>query len=204
MAHTPDRGADSGASQPAADTQGVTRLLDALSSGRSEAWDELLPIIYGELRGVAHRHLNRERPDHTLGTTALVNEAYLKLAGGSQAQWSNRAHFFAIASGAMRQILIDYAKSRNRDKRGGGAKHVSLDDVIPIAERRSGELLALDEALNRLEQANARQCRVVECRFFSGMSIQDTAAALGVSVNTVKRDWALARAWLNQELGQDL
>jgi len=149
---------------------------------------------------MAHRQLGRERVDHTLSTTALVHEAYLKLVDGESAEWNGRNHFFAVASRAMRQILTDYAKARNREKRGGGALHVSFDDAMPIAVRRSDELVALDEALTTLDAVNPRQCRIVECRFFSGMSIEDTAQALGISVTTVKRDWLVARAWLNQAL----
>jgi RNA polymerase sigma factor (TIGR02999 family) len=178
----------------------VTALLRALAEGHDKAWDALLPVVYGELHGMAHRQLGRERADHTLSTTALVHEAYLKLLEGESPHWDGRNHFFAVASRAMRQILTDYAKARNRQKRGGGAIHISVDDVMPIAVRRSDELIALDEALTALDAVNPRQCRIVECRFFSGMSIEDTAQALGISVTTVKRDWVVARAWLNQAL----
>ncbi len=156
--------------------------------------------MYDELRGVAHRHLERDQRDHTLGTTGLVHEAYLKLVGAERAQWNDRSHFFAVASRAMRQILTDYARTRTRQKRGGGAIHVTLDGALVAADRRSESLIALDECLERLEQVNPRRCRVVECRFFAGMSNTETAEALGVSLNTVKRDWTLARGWLNQEL----
>lgn len=166
-------------------------------------WDERLPALYEELRHIARRHRLRERADHTLQTTALVHEAYLKLASSGDPSWSDRTHFFAVASRAMRQILTDYARSLNRAKRGGGIPPVSLHQVTPLVEARDEMFLALDEALTRLERANPRQCRVVECRFYTGLSIADTAVALGVSVNTVKRDWALARAWLNRELGED-
>jgi len=183
------------------DRHSVTERLVALSGGNPEAWDELMPIVYDELKQLAHRHLARERTGHTLSTTALVHEAYLKLINVDRVEWHDRTHFFAMASRAMRRILIDYARTRNREKRGGGLARVPLDDAFQVAEERAEDLIALDEALSRLEAVNERQCRVVEYRFFGGMSLQETADALGVSVASVKRDWALCRAWLNQELG---
>jgi len=183
------------------DQHDVTAKLSELSAGRREAWDELMPIVYGELKRMAHRHLRGERPGHTLNTTAIVHEAYLKLVNIDQLQWRDRAHFFAMASRAMRRILIDHARTRSREKRGGGWTKVTLDDAFKVAEERAEDLIALDDALTRLEQVNERQCRVVEYRFFGGMSIQETAEALGISAASVKRDWMVTRTWLNQELG---
>jgi len=164
--------------------------------------EELFPLVYNELRRIAARKLRSERDAHTLCTTALVHEAWLELTKLTRIEWQNRAHFLAIAAQAMRRILIDYAVARGRQKRGGGQVIESLDqgDAIAIAEERGDELLALDEALGRLKAMNARQARVVECRFFGGMSVEETAEALDVSPATVKREWATARAWLNREL----
>ena len=183
------------------DQHDVTAKLSELSAGRREAWDELMPIVYGELKLMAHRHLRGERPGHTLSTTALVHEAYIKLVNIDQLEWRERAQFFAMASRAMRRILIDHARTRSREKRGGGWTKVTLDDAFMVAEERAEDMIALDEALTRLESVNERQCRVVEYRFFGGMSIQETAEAIGVSAASVKRDWMVTRAWLNQELG---
>jgi RNA polymerase sigma factor (TIGR02999 family) len=162
--------------------------------------ERLVPLLYEELCEVAHRHLARERPDHTLQTAALVHEAYLKLAGDSGIARRGRAYFFAAASRAMRQVLIDHARKRRADKRGGDADFVTLGDEAGQADAFTGELLDLDEALCALAEANPRHARVVECRFFGGMSVEDTAVALGVSPRTVKNDWALARAWLFEAL----
>ncbi|HEY7861438.1 MAG TPA: ECF-type sigma factor [Gemmatimonadaceae bacterium] len=168
-------------------------------SGRA-AVDKLVPLIYDELRRIAHYRLRAEQTGHTLETTGLVHEAYIRLAGSEGLQFESRAHFLAIAAQAMRHVLIDSAVSRKAQKRGGGARPLSLDAAPIIAETRSEDLLALDEALERLAAMNERQARVVECRYFGGMSIEETAAALGTSPATVKRDWLLARAWLNREL----
>ena len=163
--------------------------------------EEVFPAIYEELRRVAHRELRGERTGHTLGTTALVHEAYLELLKLDRIRWHGRAYVLAAASRAMRRILIDYAVARRAQKRGGGAATVPLDGALAMAASRSEELIALDEALDRLASINERYGRVVECRFFGGMSVEDTAEALGTSPATVKRDWTLARAWLNRELG---
>ena len=163
--------------------------------------DDLFPVVYEELRRVAHRHLRGERPGHTLGTTALVHEAYLEMAKLDHLRWPGRAFTLAAASRAMRRILIDYAVARRAQKRGGGVAPEALDDAVAMAISRSDELLALDEALDRLAGVNERYGRVVECRFFGGMSVEETAEALGTSAATVKRDWTVARAWLNRELG---
>jgi RNA polymerase sigma factor (TIGR02999 family) len=180
----------------------VTELLRQLSTGRPGAADDLLPVVYGELRRLAHRQLTAERAGHTLNTTALVHEAYLRL-GLDRISWHDRAHFFAVAARAMRRVLIDYAEARRAAKRGGGAAHVTLDETVAAPHHRIDDLLAIDEALNRLEQVDARQVMVVECHVFAGMSLEDTAVALGVSPATVSRDWALARAWLNRALDPD-
>ena len=168
-------------------------------SGRA-TMDELVPLLYDELRRIAHYRLRAEQTGHTLETTGLVHEAYLRLAGSEHLDLADRAHLLAVAAQAMRHVLIDSAVRRKAGKRGGGRATVSLDEVPLVDAARSEELLALDDALTRLGAIDARQARVVECRFFGGMSIEDTAAALELSPATVKRDWAVARAWLNREL----
>lgn len=183
----------------------VTALLEDLASGDVGALDRLFPIVYEELRRVAHGQLHRERTGHTLNTTALVHEAYLKLVRHPpDVQWKRRIHFFAVAARAMRQILVNHAKARSRAKRGGDAPQVSLDEAVIMPETRAEELVALDEALHRLEAMNQRQSRVVECRYFGGLTIEETAQVLGVSVVTVKRDWTTARAWLYREVRESL
>jgi RNA polymerase sigma factor (TIGR02999 family) len=178
----------------------VTELLQQLSMGREGAADDLLPMVYSELRRIAHRQLKGERAGHTLNTTALVHEAYLR-RGLGHIFWQDRVHFYAVAARAMRRVLIDYAEARRAEKRGGGAAHKTVDDTMAAPERRIDDLLAIDEALNRLEQLDPRQVMVVECHVFAGMSLDDTAAALDISPATVSRDWALARAFLNRTLG---
>jgi RNA polymerase sigma factor (TIGR02999 family) len=164
--------------------------------------EEMFPLVYNELRRMAARKLRNERDGHTLCTTALVHEAWLELTKLTRIEWQNRTHFLAIAAQAMRRILIDYATARRRQKRGGGQAIESLDqcDALVMAAVRGDELVALDEALERLMTMNARQARIVECRFYGGMSIEETAEALDVSPATVKREWTMARAWLNREL----
>jgi RNA polymerase sigma factor (TIGR02999 family) len=178
----------------------ISNLLIAWNEGDRAALDRLFPIVYRELRRIAHRQLRGERAGHTLSTTALVHEAYFKLVQLDRIQWQNRAQFFAIAARAMRRILVDYALARRRKKRGGGQPALSLDDVIVMVNTQADELLAVDQALQRLEAIDARHARVVECRVFAGLSVEETAEALDISPATVKRDWALARAWLNREL----
>ncbi len=175
----------------------VTELLTAMSDGAQDAFDELLPLVYHELRAVAHGQLRKQRPGHTLNTTALVHEAYFKLAGGGAVAWQNRKHFFAIAARAMRQVLINYAKQRKAQKRGGGAKAITLHEEQLMLPTDPDVLLALEEALLQLEQLSARQSKIVELRFFGGLTIEETAEVLEVSTMTVKRDWRLARAWLS-------
>jgi len=164
--------------------------------------EQMFLLVYNELHQLAARKLRSERDGHTLSTTALVNEAWLELNKLNRIQWQNRAHFLAVAAQAMRRILIDYAVARRREKRGGGQVLVSLDDgdALAIAHQRADELVELDEALARLQKISERQARIVECRFYGGMSVEETAEALRISPATVKREWALARAWLNREL----
>jgi len=164
--------------------------------------DQLVPIVYDELRHIAHRHLQDERPGHTLNTTALVHEAYLRLTEVERVQWQDRAHFVAVASRVMRRVLVDYARARGRDKRGGGAVPVPLIEALDVPAGQARDLTDLDEALERLEAVNERLCRVVECRCFGGMSVEETATALGISEATVKRDWTFSRAWLNRQLAR--
>lgn len=178
----------------------LTVLLRQLAQGRRDALDELVPVVYDTLRQIAHAQLARERSGHTLSTTGLVHEAYLRLVNINEVDWKDRAHFLAVAARVMRRILIDYARSRRREKRGGGAVRVSLSEGAVAAVGQADDLLALDEALSRLEQHSERQCRVVEYRCFGGLTIEETAAALSTSIATVKRDWAFCRAWLNREL----
>ncbi|MGE3108133.1 MAG: sigma-70 family RNA polymerase sigma factor [Phycisphaerales bacterium] len=178
----------------------ITQLLMRASDGEERAVDVLLPVVYDELRRIAERCLRRERPDHTLQTTALVHEAYMKLVDQRQTQWQNRAHFYAIAAQAMRRILVNHAKGVNRVKRGGKRARVPLDDSLAVAPEPDIDLVALDEALARLAAIDARKSRLVELRFFGGMSIEETAEVLGVAPATVKRDWNFARAWLYREL----
>jgi RNA polymerase sigma-70 factor, ECF subfamily len=163
--------------------------------------EDLLPLVYGELKRIAARQLRRERPDHTLSATALVHEAWLELSQLDRIKWQNRNHYLALAAQAMRRVLIDHAVARRAAKRGGGIAAETLDgDPVVLAESRAEELLDLDNALQRLGAIDERQVRIVECRFFGGMSVEETAEALQLSPATVKRDWALARAWLNREL----
>jgi RNA polymerase sigma factor (TIGR02999 family) len=184
-------------------SQDVTQLLERLCQGEAQVLDRLFPLVYAELRRMAHRQLYHERRGHTLATTALVHEAYLKLVKHPpEVSWQGRAHFFAVAARAMRQVLVNYAKARGRLKRGGGASTLSLEEADLTAEVRAEELIALDEALGRLEEMNERQSRVIECRYFAGLTIEETAAVLSVSAATVKRDWTAARLWLYQEMSR--
>jgi len=180
--------------------QHATELLLALGNGNREALQELVPLVYDELRAIARRRLRYERPDHTLDTIALVNEAYLKLFQLDRIQWKSRAHFLAIAAQAMRHILVNHARKRKRAKRGGGTPNVPLDLAGDLPAVEVGRILALDEALERLATVNPRHANIVECRFFGGMTIEETAAALDISPATIKRDWNLLRRWLGREL----
>jgi RNA polymerase sigma-70 factor (ECF subfamily) len=180
----------------------VSRLLQAWGRGNIEAGEELLPIVYRELRRRAAAYLRGERPDHTLQPTALVHEAYLRLVGQERVTWQNRAHFFGVAAQAMRHILVDAARTQRRAKRGGGELNVSLSDVADLGIAKSADLVALDDALTTLETLHPRHSRVVELRFFGGLSLKEVAHVLNVSVGTVRRDWSLAQAWLYRELNR--
>jgi RNA polymerase sigma factor (TIGR02999 family) len=180
----------------------VTKLLKDWTGGDQTAADKLMPLVYEELRRLAHQYMRREKAGHTLQTTALVNEAYMRLVDQSKIQWESRAHFFGIAARLMRQILVDEARRKNFAKRGGDAIRVSLDSANAVAQEQSANVMALDEALKTLEQTDPRKSRIVELRFFGGMSIEETAEALKVSPGTVMRDWTFARAWLRKEMGQ--
>jgi len=178
----------------------VTLLLRQLAQGRAEALEHLIPIVYDELRRISHRHLQGEREGHTLSTTALVHETYVRLVDIEAVDWRDRAHFFAMAARLMRRILIDHARTRTRQKRGGDRIRVPLSQALDVSFERAEKLLVLDEALDRLEARNERQSRVVHCRFFGGLSVEETAEVLGISIATVKRDWSFSRAWLAHEL----
>jgi RNA polymerase sigma-70 factor (ECF subfamily) len=179
----------------------ITRILQEWSGGNQEALDALLPLVYAELHRQASRYLRRERRDHTLQTTALIHEAYLKLIDQHEVNWQNRAHFFGIAAQAMRRILVDYARSRHRAKRGGIGENLPLEEAaLVVSEERSVDLVALDEALERLAEFDERQARIVELRYFSGLSIEETAEVLRISPATVKSDWNIAKAWLRHEI----
>ena len=181
-------------------THEVTRLLADWRNGDQTALDRLLPLVYEELHRIAARYMRGERREHTMQTTALVNEAYMRLADYKRMQWQDRAHFFAVAAQAMRRILIDFARARHNRKRGGDAQRVSLDEGIAPAPDNSTDLLALNEALERLEKMNARQARVVELRYFGGLDEKEVGHVLGIAPRTVRADWRLARAWLYKTL----
>ncbi len=182
--------------------QELTRLLQAWSEGDQKALDEFAPLVFVELKRLARRHLVAEGSDHTLETGDLVNEVYLRLLDWKNVQWQNRAHFFAVAAQMMRRILVDYARSRRYQKRGGGVRPVALEEKAIVSKDRCREFLALDEALSRLADIDQRKSRVVELRFFGGLSVEETAVVLCVSSVTVMRDWEFARAWLARELSR--
>jgi RNA polymerase sigma factor (TIGR02999 family) len=179
----------------------ITRLLVAWCDGDQKALDALAPVVQRELHRLAKWHMAGERPGHVLQTTALVNEAYLRLVDWKTVRWQSRAHFFAVAAQIMRRILVDFARSQRRTKRGGDAVQVSLSDVARVPIERAADMVALDDALRALETFDQRKGKVVELRFFGGLSLEEVAEVLGVSVATVRRDWTLARAWLYRELG---
>jgi len=180
----------------------ITQLLIAWGQGDQSAFDRLMPMVYEEMRKIARRYMVRQRPDHTLQTTALVNEAYLRLIDSSKVQWQNRAHFFAISAQLMRRILVDFARARTNLKRGGGAHKVVLDEALTISSEPGADLVALDDALTDLAAIDKRQSQIVELRYFGGLSEDEVAEVLGISARTVRRDWSLARAWLYRELNQ--
>lgn len=180
----------------------ITELLIAWSNGDRVALEKLTPLVYNELHRLARHYMGRERPGHTLQTSALVNEAYIRLIDWKSVKWQNRAHFFAVSAQLMRRILVDFARSRDYLKRGGGSPQVSLEEAAVVADERDTDLVSLDEALNALAELNERQSQVVELRFFGGLSLEEIAEVLNVSVGTVRRDWSLARAWLYRELSR--
>lgn len=179
----------------------VTELLRAWSRGDAAAFDQLAPVVYAELRRLARHYMSRERADHTLQATALVHEAYLRLAGLHDLQWKNRVHFFAISAQVMRRVLVDFARSRERRKRGGSHERLSLDECVNLGSQHDAALLALDDALTALAAEDARKCRVVEMKYFGGLSTEEIAQTLAVSPETVLRDWKLAKLWLLREMG---
>jgi RNA polymerase sigma factor (TIGR02999 family) len=180
----------------------ITQLLVKWSNGDQQALDELTPLIYDELRHMARTYLRRERSGHTLQATELVHEAYMRIIDQDSVSWQNRAHFFGIASQMMRRILVNYALARAAQKRGGGAKKLLLDEAVNLRDQREKDLIALDDALTQLERLDPQQTRIVELRFFGGLSIQETAEALRISPATVKRDWSTARLWLRRKLSE--
>jgi RNA polymerase sigma factor (TIGR02999 family) len=184
-------------------TQEVTQLLAKLSNGDRTALDELLPLVYDELRRLADRYLRRERSDHTLQATALVNEAYLRLVD-QNVPWQNRAHFFGVAAEMMRRILVDHARSHQAQKRGSGGVKLSLDEAINMSDERAADLISLDEALNALAEFDPQKSRIVELRFFAGLSIEETAKVLGIGTATVIRQWRMAKAWLYHEVSREV
>ena len=183
--------------------QNVTQLLLGWGQGDKDALDRLVPIVYDELRRQAARYLRHERAGHTLQTTALIHEAYLRLIDQRNVQWQNRAHFFGVAAQLMRRILVDHARTKKRAKRGGSDIRVSLTEATAIAKSADVDVVALDEALDRLAEIDEQQGRIVELRFFSGLTVEETAEVLGISPATVKRDWSMAKAWLHREIRND-
>ncbi len=183
--------------------QEITHLLLKWSKGDSDALDRLVPLVYPELRRIARRYMGRENSQHTLQTSALINEAYLRLVDTQDVAWQDRAHFFAVAAQVMRRILIDHARRYRYDKRGGGATHIALDDAAVIIEERAAEFVALDGALTGLAEVDARKSRIVELRFFGGLTVEETAEVMKLSPITVKREWRAARAWLFREISGD-
>jgi RNA polymerase sigma-70 factor (ECF subfamily) len=180
----------------------VSQLLQEWSNGDQAALDKVMPVVYQELRRLAHHYMQKERVDHTLQTTALVNEAYMRLVDYKRMRWQSRAHFFAVAAQVMRRILVENARSRNFAKRGGGTQKVSLDETAVVSTGRSAEVIAVDEALTELESWDPRKGKIVELRFFGGLSIEETAEVLKVSPTTVQREWRSAKAWLYRAIGE--
>jgi RNA polymerase sigma factor (TIGR02999 family) len=184
--------------------ENITHLLNQWSDGDERALDRLTPLVYEELRRRAAQYLQRERHRHTMQTTALINEAYLRLIDAKEVRWQGRAHFFAIAANLMRRILVDHARRRDAEKRGASRIHVTFDRIVASAKQPDVDVdvLSIDEALTRLAAVDRQQAQIVELRFFSGLSVEETAAALGISPRTVKRDWSVARAWLRREIAE--
>lgn len=182
------------------DRPGVTQLLEAWSQGDETALDKVMPLVYDELHRMARRFMSRQKPGHTLQATALINEAFIKLVGQEEKHWQNRAHFFAVAAQAMRHILVDYARSQQSNKRGGNEQRIEFDEALSVSNDRASEIVALDDALVELARVDPRKCRVVELRYFGGLSVEETAKILDISTITVMRDWSMAKAWLYREL----
>ena len=183
-----------------ADSTKINLLLDQYRDGQAEGFEKLMALVYDDLRRLAAWQLQSERPDHTLQPTALVHEVYLKLAAQNPVEWQNKAHFFALAAQVMRHILVDYARTRYREKRGGDHMKIALEETLSLSAPSDPELIALDEALNALAEKDPRKSLIVELRYFGGLSIEETAEALGVSATTVKREWTMAKAWLRREM----
>jgi RNA polymerase sigma-70 factor, ECF subfamily len=181
-------------------THSVSYLLEQWNSGDPKALDELMPLIYEELRKMAKRYMSQQNPGHTLQTTALIHEAYLRMVKLKEKHFQNRAHFFGVAAQAMRHILVDYARARHTDKRGGGARPISLEEAALVTQERAAELVAFDDALKDLEKLSKRQSRVVELRYYGGLTVEETATVLEVSSDTVMRDWSMAKTWLHRAL----
>jgi len=184
------------------ESKNITLLLQQLRRGNQEVVSQLVPLLYDELRRLASYYLRRERPNHTLQPTALVNEAYLRLVDQTDVEWKNRSHFFGIAAQQMRRILVDYSRSHQAAKRGGAAAKISLDEAMIVSKENPGEVLIVDETLSRLAAFDPQQAKIVELRVFGGLTVEEVAEALGISPATVKRDWTVARAWLTREMNQ--
>jgi RNA polymerase sigma factor (TIGR02999 family) len=180
----------------------VTQLLHEWNQGDEAAPEKLMPLVYAELRRMAHRYMAGQNRGHTLQTTALIHEAYLRLVNQSEKQWQNHSHFFAVAARAMRHILVDYARSKQAEKHGGGAQELSLDEALTVSQERAAEVVALDDALEELAKIDQRKSQIVELRFFGGLSVEETAEVLKISAITVMRDWSMAKAWLHRELSK--
>jgi len=181
-------------------SQEITLLLQAWRGGDQGALERLMPLVYSELHRIAHRYMLRERAGHMLQTTAVVNEAYLRLIDARQVEWKDRAHFFAISANLMRRILVEFARSRGRNKRGGDVRRVELDEALVVSPQRGTDLVALDDALTALGEIDERKAKVIELRFFGGLSVEETAEVLNVSPDTIMRDWRLAKVWLWREM----
>ena len=184
-------------------SQEITQLLQSWSEGDEQALEKLTPVLYKELHRMAHRYMRQERPGHTLQTTALINEAYLRLIGWKNVRWQNRAQFFGVSAQLMRKILVDFARSRNYAKRGAGARVISLEEEQGVAPGRAHEILALDDALQQLASFDLRKSQIVELRFFGGLSLEETAEVLKVSARTIQREWELAKVWLAREMNAE-
>lgn len=189
---------------PSPSPEEVTQLLVAWGNGNQAALEKLMPLVYEELRRLAHHYMRREHLGHTLQTTALVNEAYFRLVDQKHVHWQNRAHFFAISAQLMRRILVDHARSHQYEKRGGGAVKVALDEGALVAQEQAADLIALDDALLSLADIDERKSRIVELRFFGGLSVEETAAALKISARTVMREWSMAKAWLYRTINNEV